>query len=258
VVAARGDRVILRTSTTVGGGVVVDPLPPRRVDVERLRLLDRGDPAEILRATVHEPVSVDQLAARGLLAPEQIAAASGAVERAGDFLFARAWLDGLRSQAHARLAERAAAHPLDPGIPVAELLPREPWAAALLPLLGVERDGGLAFLPGQAASFDAHAGEADRLEREVREMEIVKLDDRELGAALEREGRLRRVGDGLAVSVELYERGLAIVRERAPVSLPDFRDAMGISRRTAQLLLERYDGDGVTRRVGDVRVVRRV
>jgi hypothetical protein len=32
---------------------------------------------------------------------------------------------------------------------------------------------------------------------------------------------------------------------------------MGISRRTAQLLLERFDADGLTRRVGDVRVVRK-
>jgi hypothetical protein len=32
---------------------------------------------------------------------------------------------------------------------------------------------------------------------------------------------------------------------------------MGISRRTAQLLLERYDADGLTRRVGEERVLRR-
>ena len=127
----------------------------------------------------------------------------------------------------------------------------------MLPLLGVERDGGVAVLPGRAPSLDGHAADADRLEREVRETEIVKLDDRALGAVLEREGRLRCVGDGFAVSVELYDRGLAVVRERAPLSLPDFRDAMGISRRTAQLLLERFDADGLTRRVGDVRVVRR-
>jgi selenocysteine-specific translation elongation factor len=29
VVAARGDRVVLRAGTTVGGGVVLDPNPPR-------------------------------------------------------------------------------------------------------------------------------------------------------------------------------------------------------------------------------------
>src|SRR2546421_3572497 len=45
VVAARGDRVVLRTGTTVGGGRVVDPAPPRRLEPEPLQTLERGDPA---------------------------------------------------------------------------------------------------------------------------------------------------------------------------------------------------------------------
>jgi hypothetical protein len=32
---------------------------------------------------------------------------------------------------------------------------------------------------------------------------------------------------------------------------------LGISRKTAQMLLERFDADGVTRRQGDERVLRR-
>src|SRR5437763_2815980 len=47
VVAARGDRFVLRTETTVGGGRVLDPSPPRRLDPDRLELLERGDPVEI-------------------------------------------------------------------------------------------------------------------------------------------------------------------------------------------------------------------
>ena len=46
VVAARGDRVVLRTDTTVGGGLVLDPAPPRGLDPERLAVLERGDPEE--------------------------------------------------------------------------------------------------------------------------------------------------------------------------------------------------------------------
>ena len=37
LVAARGDRVVLRTRSTVGGGVVLDPLPPRRLDADAAR-----------------------------------------------------------------------------------------------------------------------------------------------------------------------------------------------------------------------------
>ena len=68
---------------------------------------------------------------------------------------------------------------------------------------------------------------------------------------------MRRVGDGYAVSTGLYDRGVETVRAAAPVTLAAFRDAMGISRRTAQLLLERFDADGITRRVGEQRVLRR-
>ena len=44
-VAARGDRVVLRAATTVGGGRVIDPAPPRHASAERLELLERGDVA---------------------------------------------------------------------------------------------------------------------------------------------------------------------------------------------------------------------
>jgi selenocysteine-specific elongation factor len=41
------------------------------------------------------------------------------------------------------------------------------------------------------------------------------------------------------------------------ITLARFRDLLGIGRRAAQLLLERLDADGVTRRIGDERVLRR-
>ena len=41
------------------------------------------------------------------------------------------------------------------------------------------------------------------------------------------------------------------------ISLARFRDLLGTSRKTAQLLLERFDADAITRRVGDERVLRR-
>jgi selenocysteine-specific elongation factor len=41
------------------------------------------------------------------------------------------------------------------------------------------------------------------------------------------------------------------------ITLARFRDLLGTSRKPAQLLLERFDSDGVTRRQGDERVLRR-
>src|SRR5262249_59608922 len=66
VVAARGDRVILRAGHTVGGGRVLDPAPPRRADAEQMALLAGGDPAAIVRAAARGPLRRADLAARGL------------------------------------------------------------------------------------------------------------------------------------------------------------------------------------------------
>jgi hypothetical protein len=156
-----------------------------------------------------------------------------------------------------RLAERAAASPLDPGLPLAELLPPEPWAAAVLERLPVERRGAKAYLPGATAQLGERAAAADELLGRLEREETVKLDDRELAAFLEGEGRLRRVGDGFAVSTALYERARDMLGGLDPITIASLRDALGVGRRTAQLLLERFDADGLTLRRGDVRVLRR-
>jgi hypothetical protein len=46
-------------------------------------------------------------------------------------------------------------------------------------------------------------------------------------------------------------------RDARTITLARFRDLVGVGRRDAQLLLERFDADGLTRRVGDERVLRR-
>jgi selenocysteine-specific elongation factor len=257
VVAARGDRVVLRTETTVGGGLVLDPSPPRGLDVNRLAVLERADPEEIVRTLVHEPVTGPELQARGLLAPSELARGLAAVRSAGDVYFSEAWLDDLRARTRERLAARAESNSVDPGVPLAELLPNATWAPAVANLLGVERRGAKAYLPGTAASLGDLAQAASELEAALATNDAVKVADRDLAAFLEEQGKLVRVGDGQAVSPALYARGREALASLDPITLAAFRDALAISRRTAQLLLERYDADGLTRRVGDRRVLRR-
>ncbi|TML84637.1 MAG: selenocysteine-specific translation elongation factor [Actinobacteria bacterium] len=243
VVAARGDRVVLRAGTTVGGGRVVDPAPPRHADAERIALLERGDVA----ATIHAPVRVEDL--RHVL---DDGALTG-VEQAAGWAFSRAWLDELRAGLEARIA---AADPLDPGVPG----PAEPWAAAVEPRLGLERRGAKLYLPGTSARLGEREAEAAALEARLG-LEPVRVDDATLARYLEEQGRLVRVGDGLAVSRPAYDdaRGLLVEECKAAgrITLGRFRDLIGGGRKTAQLLLERFDADGLTRRVGDARVLRR-
>jgi selenocysteine-specific elongation factor len=257
VIAARGDRFVLRAETTVGGGRVVDPAPPRRLEPERLAVLDRGDPVEIVQLLTAEPVTTAALQVSGLLGPAELAQGIAGAEQAGEWVYRSVWLEGVRAVVRERLAGRAASNPLDPAIPLGALLPNEPWAPAILPLLHVERRGGKAYLPGAAPSLGDRGEAAERLEAELASEGIVAVDDPELAGFLEASGRLKRVGDGFAVSAELYDRGREALQTLEPITLASFRDALGISRRNAQLLLERFDSDGLTRRVGDERVLRR-
>ena len=218
VVAARGDRVVLQAGTTVGGGVVLDPGPPRHASLERMEAVERGE------SLVHAPERSD-----------------------GGWVWSQQWLDELRSD-----LDRAidAADPLDPGVPV----PAAEWAKAVVPLLGLERRGAKLYRPGAAAELGARADAAAALEAELG-LEPVKVEDAALARFLEGEGRLVRVGDGYAISPDAYERARSVLVDG--ITLAQFRDALGVGRKTAQMLLERFDADGVTRRVGDARVLRR-
>ncbi len=263
VVAARGDRVILRAGHTVGGGRVLDPAPPRRTDAQRMALLAGGDPGAIARAAAAEPLRRADLAARGLLFGTELDAGLAALERAGDWFFTAEWLEAQRAAVAERLAARAASTPLDPGVPTGELLPGTPWAAAVLERLGVEQREGKAYAPGAAPALGERAPEAEALAAELAAAGPagLRVEDGELAAFLEREGELVRLGDGSAVSAAAYAaaRAAAVAEfeQHGSIRLARFRDALGISRRPAQLLLERMDADGITRRVGDERTLRR-
>ncbi len=185
VVAARGDRVVLRTETTVGGGIVLDPDPPRGLDPERLAVLESGDPAAIVRAIVEAPVTEEALRGRGILSPAELAHGLASLPSRDGVFFSPAWLDALRADVRGRLERRAAESPVDPGLPIAQLLPDHPWA---LDLLDVERRGAKAYLPGTTAALGARAAAAERLEAQLAEEEIARIDDRELAAFLEERG----------------------------------------------------------------------
>lgn len=245
VVAARDDRVILRAGTTLGGGVVVDPLPPRHRDESRVVRLAAGDVA----GTIAAPVRLDTL--RFVLDGEL-----EGVERAGSWVFSRSWLAAYADELRARAG---AADPIDPGIPP----PSEPWAAEVLPLLPFERRGAKLYLPGAVATLAGRDEEGAALESQLAAAGVraTKVDDEELARFLEASGRLVRLGDGYAIGADAFEVARDVVlsecRVEGEITLARFRDLVGTGRRDAQLLLERFDADGVTRRDGDRRVLRR-
>jgi selenocysteine-specific elongation factor len=257
---------VLREGTTLGGGTVLDPAPPRQPSEARLELLERGDPASIVQAVLSgakEPLKREDLERRGLLSGEELDAGLASAVRAGDWYLTAERLEELRYDVLRALDERASASPLDPGVPVAELLPQRPWATALVPLLPVERRGAKAYAPGATAGLGDRAEAAERLEDELDEAGFtpVKIEDAELARYLEEAGRLVRLGEGLAVGAAAHQEARRLLVEEATaagsITLARFRDLLGTGRKPAQLLLERFDADGITRRVGDERVLRR-
>jgi selenocysteine-specific elongation factor len=105
------------------------------------------------------------------------------------------------------------------------------------------------------------------LEVRLRDAWLTPPIEAELGAAagelpaLRRAGRAIRVGptlhyhpDALA---EAERRMRDLADENGEVTIARYRDALNTSRKFAQALLEHFDGEKVTRRVGDAHVLRR-
>src|SRR6266480_4945783 len=126
-VARAGDRFVLRAGTTAGGGVVLDPNPPRHTDLARFEALERGE------TFVHAPVRVD-----------------------GEWRWSEKWLDELRGDLDQAID---AADPLDPGVPV----PSAEWARAVAPHLGLELRGAKLYRPGAGPELGERAAAAKEL-----------------------------------------------------------------------------------------------
>ena len=145
-VLTRGDRFILRAYSppvTIGGGVVLDPLPPRAairtpIGIERLQRLDASAPFdEVLETLVDERglqgLPQSAVLSRAGAAPAQAEASlrrlseSGKIVAVGDVLLSRRLMD----QAANRLLEALTAH--HAAEPMSEGLHREEARAKLMP-----------------------------------------------------------------------------------------------------------------------------
>jgi selenocysteine-specific elongation factor len=84
-------------------------------------------------------------------------------------------------------------------------------------------------------------------------------DDRDALRELRAAGRAVRVSGRLYahadVVAEIEERIVALIEREGPATLAGVRDALGISRRSAQAFLEHLDAQRVTRRLPDDRRV---
>jgi selenocysteine-specific elongation factor len=171
-----GDRLVLRDATasrTIGGGVVIDPFPPRRgrrtlERLAQLAALQHADAAEALAGVLALPPGwinrMDFLRARNrppaTTAAVLLAAPAVAV---ADLLMAPSTLERMRNDIVERLGVHHAAAPDQPGLQVERLrlaLPVKPPAPAFRAIIEsllrrgtVEQDGPWMRLPTHRASL---------------------------------------------------------------------------------------------------------
>ncbi len=109
----------------------------------------------------------------------------------------------------------------------------------------------------EAALAELHA----RLSRTPLQPPALEPGDAAAIAALVEQGRAVRAGRDLAFTGEAFaaarDAAVEIAGTGGSVTLAQLRDRLGISRKFAQALLEAMDANGITRRVGDERVLRR-
>ena len=288
--AARGgDRFVLRAFSPVaaiGGGVVVDPLPPARCAAWPEELAS-GDTAARLRALLARRPRGLAVAQLPLLLgvpgreAERHARADASIRRLGEMLVAESIVQGLGLRMSAALAEHHRTHRADRGMPLetlrrAALAPAWIAEAALGDLVArgsvVVADG----LARERAFRPQVAGGDAIVERAVAEVERAGLAPPsvdELAVTLGRpdaaavlrlaaaSGRVEALERDRYFSRTALELFVATVREvgaGGEISVGALRDRLGISRKFLIPLLEWADSAGVTVRNGDTRRLRAV
>lgn len=288
-----GDRFIIRMFSpvvTIGGGVMLDGghRYRRHEDaVARLKVLAEGSVAERIHLLVREGrygLSLAELVARTGLTEHEL---TQAAPRQRLLFWPQPqpwWLDREAAQAMlARLRETLAAfhqqNPLAPGMPKEELRARVlPDAPAFL------LDALMAAEPGIVAEGENLRLATHRLvlkQDEEQALEAIERVFRQAGLAvpfvsealancgvepararsllqmLLRRGRLMKLADELVFHMDALlelRHKLAALKGRR-LSVPEFKDLAGVSRKYAIPLLEYLDRERITRREGDFRQV---
>ena len=280
VVARAGDRFVLRAASptaTIGGGVVVDPTPPKRARPWPMNLTAAQRAQLAIEEAGTEGVTLPSLPVRLGVAPDAVPALVSelvdSARRLGDRLLSARILDELGDRASDALEQFHREQPLEPGVPL-QLLRSRLGAPAEVVDAVLERQvrAGRVVLSGAVARSASwapqlSAGEAELAETLVAELaaagaepsSVAELVSRHgpgtvgLLRYLERQSRLVQVE-----SERYYERGaLETLLDRlgrhmdggAEHSPAELREVLGVSRKYLIPLLEFCDRVGYTARL---------
>lgn len=292
----RGDRYIIRLPSppeTIGGGVVLDPHPPHRWRrfkpqvIERFETLAAGSPDELVLQVLERgsALSTAQLATETGLTSDVVEAVTARLaERgevrplsSGELIAHSTWMRFVERLTQ-EVTDYHQAHPLRTGIPREALRSKlgvegklfgELVALAVRDHLVVD-EGVVIRLPDHAVTFSLQQQAAiDALLAEIARdpintpsaREAAKRVGEDVFAALLSRGDLVQVENEVIFEAETYreltERVIAHIQSSGAITVAEARDLFGTSRKYVLGLLEHLDEEGITRRMGDERVLGR-
>ena len=282
LVVLPGDRFVLRSlspQVTVGGGTVLDPAPirrrPERGWLEALESRDwaRVVPLALARAP-QKGATAEELSLVVPATPAEVAAAverDPEVARLGDLYAPAGGVQAARKRLFEALKERTRERPESPELTVAEARSATGLdvrlADALLAVLAGEKDILTAETGISLPNADEVPPELEKKAGELLEtlrrsgVEPPVTEATPTVRLLLKRGEVVQLTDGLFASKEaegtVLEEVKTVCREEGKISLAGLRDLLRTSRKYAQAWLEHADDVGVTRRVGDARVLTR-
>jgi len=285
-----GDRFIIRMFSpvvTIGGGVVLDIAAPRRSPLERLRILETGQPSDRIALLVSESrygMGMPELVARtGMLEGDIQKAARDAklmtLTSPQFWILDPKWVTGQLETMHGTVKQFHRSNPLLTGLSKEELrgkqLPGAP-PGLLDALLALSKtltaDAEIVRLASHKIALKQDEEEAStKIESAFRAaalsvpsvQEVLAKSGVEPGRArsilqlLVRDKKLIRISDDLIFhSTALQSLKLLLAKRKGQkFAVPEFKDWTGVSRKYAIPLLEFLDRERVTRRDGDTRTV---
>lgn len=293
VVAVRGDHYVIRSwspVTTIGGGEIIEAgrqRLSRRKDtvVENLLIREGGEPSALLLSYLDDaakPMTRLQLLTRSHLGPDDLQAALAELgERVLSYSAdGETWYFSRRDDLAEKLRQTLALWHRDN--PLREGMPREEMRIGLAPSLSSKGFAALLekVLPGsgieirgQELALAEHKVELSENQDRLRTALMAALTqhlysppEREelekLGKIgpllnlLRQQGKIVQAG-GMVFAQEAVDGAVEHLRRHFQadnqLTLAQFRDYLGTSRKYALPLLEYLDGAGITRRRGDVR-----
>ena len=289
VAAVNGDHYIIRSTTeTLGGGKIVDVRAKRlrrfRPEIiDNLKARQEGTAEEIILALLETKKSLEiptLLTQSGQSIEEAQPAIESLVREGkvvrlgqgdqGQLMTAADW-KRLTDKAVGTLRDYHRQNPIRPGMPRVELSSRLKLAtyaaAALRQLVEQEtiiEDGATVHLPAHRVEFTpTQQAKIDALLRSLGQNPYSPpgdlIPEPDLLNWLVEQKKVVKVSEGVVFTVAAYREMVAKVtahiRANRRVSLAEVRDMFRTSRKYAQALLEHMDGEKITRRVGDERVL---